>query len=120
MNFGRCLKKNGSCTYRHTFTNEDNTFALPSSGVIKFEIINILSAKHYCIKILQHLPSNSKNWKSMENANKLNRECQKSMTTYYQQSENLRIHHPCLINDLCAIFLDCSWNRCRVLKIIQK
>ena len=118
MNLGRCPKKNGSCPYRHTFSSEDNSLpSFPSSGHIKFEIINVLSAKQYCIKILQHLPPNSKKWKSMENAIKLNEECHRLMATYYKQPENVQIHHPCKINDLCCIFLDSTWNRCRVLKV---
>ncbi|CAO1430695.1 unnamed protein product [Diamesa serratosioi] len=120
MNLGRCPMKNGSCPYRHTLTSDDkSSTSLPSSGLVKFEIVNILSAKQYCIKILHHLPSNSENWESWENANKMNQECQNLLANYYQQSENVQIHHPCLINDLCSIFVDNTWKRCRVLKIKQ-
>lgn len=53
----------------------------------------------------------------MKSAIKLNKECLNLIASYYQQSENVQIHHPCLINDLCCTFLDSTWNRCRVLKV---
>ncbi|CAO1420896.1 unnamed protein product [Diamesa tonsa] len=118
LNLGRCPKKNGSCSYRHTFSIEDqSTPTFPSSGHIKFEIINVLSAKQYCIKILQHLPPNAKKWKSMKSAIELNEECLSLMETHYQKSKNVQIHHPCLINDVCCVFFDYKWNRGRVLKV---
>ena len=116
--FGECAKQ-GSCSYRHVFTLEDEAVPhLPNTAQIKFQLVDTINPSNYKIKILEYLPDNSNSWVSRKKELDYGEECMRLMQTHYAAKENQIMQHPVKVDDFCAVFdnQDVAWYRCVVIE----
>ena len=112
--FGSCPKFN-NCKKRHAFIEEDKPVNIPCDGLVKFDVVGILNAAHYSIKIREYLPLGEKKWIVCEEKYQKIKEKLILMQKVMQDTATCQV--PVRIGDLCAVFYPklVKWCRCKVL-----
>ncbi|XP_075157458.1 uncharacterized protein LOC142230710 [Haematobia irritans] len=101
LEFGECDESR--CDKRHELTRFDmigENDDIPCSGEMRILILKVFSPTHYAARLLQHKPENSTKWHEVRSSSKnLNFTIQ--LDLHYRNQDNLFLHWPPHVNDLC-------------------
>ena len=116
MQFGRCSKYT-KCQSRHVFVDSDKPVNIPIDGLVKFDLVEVYNAAHYCIKVLEYLPLGEHRWISCEKRNKKVAEALERMQNAMKENE-LVCQVGVKTGEICAVFSTkvTKWCRARVIK----
>ena len=114
LQFG-CCSKYTKCQNRHVFMDSDKPVNIPIDGLVKFDLIEVHNAAHYCIKVLQYLPSDENRWISCEKRNLKVEEALERMQNVMRENEPVS-QLGVKSGDICAVFSPKlhKWCRARV------
>ncbi|XP_052873449.1 uncharacterized protein LOC128278761 [Anopheles cruzii] len=114
LQFGRC-RTTRECSNRHTFTIDDLAGKeLPAVGsMVKLKIVNIFSPAHYSARLEAQRNPTEDDWRVVNDSNVF-RGHEIAMQLYYANEDRHETHGAVVIHDLCAVFYDHNYWRCKI------
>ncbi|XP_061388957.1 uncharacterized protein LOC133324087 [Musca vetustissima] len=116
LEFGEC--DDTRCDKRHELTRFDiidDRDDIPSDGELRIHILKVFSPTHYAARLLLHKAPNSTQWQEIRRSGE-NLTYSVQMDQHYRNEDNLSLHWPPYINDLCMYKYGDNFRRARILE----
>ncbi|XP_058976199.1 putative ATP-dependent RNA helicase TDRD12 [Musca domestica] len=116
LEFGEC--DDTRCDKRHELTRfdvVDESENIPTEGEMRIHILKVFSPTHYAARLLLHKPPNSTKWREIRRSGE-NLTFSVQMDQHYRNEENLALHWPPRINDLCMYKYGDNFRRALILE----
>ncbi|XP_073832020.1 uncharacterized protein [Musca autumnalis] len=117
LEFGEC--DDTRCDKRHELTRfdviDDKDDIIPSDGEMRIHILKVFSPTHYAARLLLHKAPNSTKWNEIRRSTE-NLTFSMQMDQHYRNEENLSLHWPPRINDLCMYKYGDNFRRASILE----
>uniref|UniRef100_A0A182SY95 RNA helicase n=1 Tax=Anopheles maculatus TaxID=74869 RepID=A0A182SY95_9DIPT len=108
-----------NCVFRHTLTADDMaTESLPRNGVIRLKICHVFSPAHYAVRLEAHQSAGMNDW-TMLNDNRRYMVQDIAIQAYYANEDRHVMHGEPHRNELCAVYHDQNYSRCRIVNYIE-
>lgn len=116
LEFGECDESR--CDYRHELTRFDvvkRSDNIPSTGEIRLHVLKVFSPTYYAVRLLRHKPPDNVTWQEIRRSSEaLTFSIQ--LNKHYSDYENLSLHWPPHINDICIYQYADNYRRARILE----
>lgn len=115
LEFGECDETR--CDNRHQLTRFDvisKTDDIPCMGEIRIHILKVNSPTHYAARLLYHKPPNTSKWLELRHSSE-NLKFTMQIDRHYSNENNLFLHWPPHLNDLCIYKYADNFRRARIL-----
>lgn len=109
--YGSCPSVN-LCDWRHKMLEDDITCRLPCSGIVTLEIIRILNASRYLVRVIEYRSSNSSDAIDLNNNHFT---MFMALQNFSNNSDELQILSNSEVGSLCLVNHESIWARGRIL-----
>ncbi|XP_053668436.1 putative ATP-dependent RNA helicase SoYb [Anopheles marshallii] len=104
-----------NCVFRHALTPDDvATETVPANGKIRVQICHVFSPAHFAVYLDAHQPANTSDWTALNDSRRYMIQ-DIAVQAHYANEERHRMHGEPRRKDLCAVYHEQSYSRCRII-----
>ncbi|XP_052889256.1 putative ATP-dependent RNA helicase TDRD12 [Anopheles moucheti] len=104
-----------NCVFRHALTPDDvATETVPINGKIRLKICHVFSPAHYAVHLDAHQPTNTSDWTVLNDSRRYMIQ-DIAVQAHYANEERHRMHGELRRKELCAVYHEQNYSRCRII-----